>query len=383
MKISSSARLCLALSEIRGFGLKAFHALRQHAPDIVLWHTLTKCELRAILNNAALAESVSALLSQDAIDLPAKVQTWLESSDCALVSYFDQEYPDLLREIHLAPALLYTQGDIGLLSTDCLAVVGSRKTSPMYKGFAEQFGFELVRHNWTVVSGMALGIDTAAHMGALAADGNTIAVVATGLDRCYPARNRDLRDRILEQGLLVSEMPLGSAPLKQNFPRRNRIVSGLSRGVLVVEAGIKSGSLITARYALEQNRDVYALPGSPANTGSEGCNYLIREGAYLVSSAQELLMGLRLNSVVTSRPDSGGNEYDLRRAQENFSPKNKEQKFSKEERTLLEYLADQVLSFDELYVASELSFEGTAELLLQLEIDGVITQVAGGYQRVS
>lgn len=376
MKISSSARLCLALSEISGFGLKAFHALRQHSPDIALWPRLTQSELRDLLNNGALAESVSTLIKQGAIALPERVATWLESSNCALVSYFDPAYPDLLREIHLAPALLYAHGDIGLLHTDCLAVVGSRKTSPMYKRFAEQFGFELASHNWTVVSGMALGIDTAAHMGALAADGKTIAVVATGLDRCYPARNRDLQDKIIEQGLLVSEMPLGSAPLKQNFPRRNRIVSGLSRGVLVVEAGVKSGSLITARYALEQNREVYALPGSPANAGSEGCNYLIRDGACLVSSPQELLADLHL-SCTTVAPASRNEHTD------GLKQETSGKRFSKQEQALLELLADQVLCFDELYAASELSFEGVAELLLKLEIDGVIAQVAGGYQRVS
>lgn len=378
MNISYSARLCLALSEIRGFGLKAFHTLRQYSPDIAHWPKLTQCELRGLLNNASLAECVSVLLRQETITLPERVETWLENSNCALVSYFDQAYPGLLREVHLAPALLYAQGDVGLLNTDCLAVVGSRKTSPMYKRFAEQFGFELARHNWTVVSGLALGIDTAAHMGALAAAGKTIAVVATGLDRCYPARNRDLQDRIIEQGLLVSEMPLGSAPLKQHFPRRNRIVSGLSQGVLVVEAGIKSGSLITARYALEQNRDVYALPGSPANIGSEGCNYLIRDGAYLVSSAQELLADLHLSRAAIAPVNADGNDRAVSNTQEHS-----EVDFSKEEWTLLELLADQVLCFDELYAASELSFEGMAELLLKLEIDGVIAQVAGGYQRVS
>lgn len=375
MDISYSARLCLALSEIRGFGLKAFHAIRQHAPYIERWPELKQSELRLLLNNNALAESVTALLRQDKPALPKNVEAWVGSPDCALVSYFDPAYPELLREIHLAPALLYLQGNTGLLDTDCLAIVGSRKTSPMYKGFAEEFGFELASHNWTVVSGLALGIDTAAHMGALAADGNTIAVVATGLDRCYPASNRELKDCIIEQGLLVSEMPLGSAPLKQNFPRRNRIVSGLSRGVLVVEAGIKSGSLITARYALEQNRDVYALPGSPANIGSQGCNYLIREGACLVSSTQELIEDLHLNRTVAKR-DSVRGGTSLKQEVHGAD-------FSKEELVLLELLADRVVCFDELYSASGASFESVSELLLKLEIEGVIAQVAGGYQRVS
>lgn len=378
MNISSSARLCLALSEIQGFGLKAFHGLRQHSSDIAHWPSLTKAELRMLLNNAALADSVSALLGQSHIGLPEGVKSWLERANRALISYFDPEYPDLLREIHLAPALLYTEGRLGLLGTDCMAVVGSRKTSPVYKGFAEQFSFELARHDWTVVSGLALGIDTAAHMGALAADGDTIAVVATGLDRCYPARNRALRDRIIEQGLLVSEMPLGSAPLKHNFPRRNRIVSGLSRGVLVVEAGIKSGSLITARYALEQNRDVYALPGSPINIGSEGCNQLIRDGARLVPSTKELLADLHLSRAATC-PTTSGRDSIASLASE--GPR--DVVLSNEEQSILELLSDQVLCFDELYAASELSFESISELLLKLEIDGVIAQVAGGYQRAS
>ena len=376
MNVSPAARLCLALSEIHGFGLKAFHTLQTYSPDILRWPELSGSELRTILRNVSLADSVASVLERGKLVLPAKVETWLEDSSCVLLSYFDDAYPEILRQIHLAPPLLYAQGNVDLLGSRGLAIVGSRKTSPMYKQLAEQYAFELARQHWTITSGLALGVDAAAHMGALAAHGNTIAVVATGLDRCYPERNRVLRDRILEQGLIVSEMPLGSPPLKQHFPRRNRIVSGLSRGVLVVEAGIKSGSLITARYALEQNREVYAIPGSPISKGSEGCNYLIREGARIVTSTKDLLEDLQLvwgDSVVTGSGQGVANVPEAARLNSR----------SKEEEALLLHLSDQIVSFDELFAASELSFESISQHLLNLELDGVIAQVAGGYHRVS
>ncbi len=376
MNVSPAARLCLALSEIHGFGLKAFHTLQVYSPDICRWPELDRSELRMLFSNASLADSVASVLGQDKLGLPEKVEAWLEDASSVLLSYFDDAYPEILRQIHLAPPLLYVQGNIDLLSSRGLAIVGSRKTSPMYQRLAEQYAFELARHHWTVTSGLALGVDAAAHMGALAAQGNTIAVVATGLDRCYPERNRALRDRILEQGLIVSEMPLGSPPLKQHFPRRNRIVSGLSRGVLVVEAGIKSGSLITARYALEQNREVFAIPGSPLNKGSEGCNFLIREGARLVTSTKDLMEDLQLiweDCAVTA-----SEEYVI-----DVPPDAELSARSKEEKALLSYLSDQIMSFDELFAASDLSFESVSQHLLNLELGGVIAQVAGGYQRVS
>ena len=217
---------------------------------------------------------------------------------------------------------------------------------------------------------MALGIDTEAHMGALAARGASVAVMATGIDVCYPKRNQALYQELVSKGLVVTEMPLGSPPLKQHFPRRNRIVSGLSSGVVVVEAGIKSGSLITARYALEQNREVFAVPGSPAVTSTQGCNYLIREGARLVSSSEQLLEDL-------------GEVGALAQTAKQDAPEETKPVMLASHRELLGLVGHDIVGFDELYAQSTLSFSELSEVLLELELSNVLASTDGGYQRIS
>ncbi|MBK8164258.1 MAG: DNA-protecting protein DprA [Gammaproteobacteria bacterium] len=198
-------------------------------------------------------------------------------------------YPPWLREVHDPPPVLFIQGDPVCLSLPQVAVVGSRNPTPAGLDLAHEFALELARHGLAVTSGLAAGIDAAAHRGALAAGGITIAVAGTGLDRVYPVRHEKLAAEIRRTGALVSEFPLGSPPLPDSFPRRNRIISGLSRGVLVVEAALRSGSLITARYALEQGREVFAIPGSIHNPCARGCHALIRAGAKLVESIHDIL----------------------------------------------------------------------------------------------
>jgi DNA processing protein len=209
----------------------------------------------------------------------------------------DPDYPPALLNIEDPPLMLYLLGTIRLPWPAAIAVVGSRNPTPQGQANAQQFGRSLAQAGLTVVSGLALGIDGAAHEGAL--DGAapdqlaTIAVVGTGLDTVYPRQHEELAARIAQRGLIVSEYPLGTAPLSANFPRRNRIISGLSEGTLVVEAAVRSGSLITARMALEQGKDVFAIPGSIHSTQSRGCHQLLRQGAKLVESAQDVLEELR------------------------------------------------------------------------------------------
>ena len=213
-------------------------------------------------------------------------QRWLEDPVNQVVTFADEAYPRLLLEITDPPPLLYVKGNPALLDCASLAVVGSRNATQQGRANAQAFSQELSEGGFTIISGLAIGIDAAAHTGGLAALSSSIAVVGTGLDIVYPARNRDLAHRLAEEGALVSEFALGTPALASNFPRRNRLISGLSRGCLVVEAALKSGSLITARYALEQGREVFAIPGSIHSPLSKGCHLLIKQGAKLVKAAR-------------------------------------------------------------------------------------------------
>lgn len=215
---------------------------------------------------------------------------WHEQPGNHIVLHDNQAYPALLSETHSAPGLLFVQGNLAALDSVQLAIVGSRNCSPTNKKIASNFAATMATAGCTITSGMASGIDTAAHQGALRACGLTIAVVGTGLAKTYPASNRQLQEQILHNnGCLVSEYMLDEGPLAANFPRRNRIISGLALGVLVVEAGTASGSLISARYAMEQNREVFAIPGSIHYPGSRGCHQLIREGATLVETVDDIM----------------------------------------------------------------------------------------------
>lgn len=223
----------------------------------------------------------------------AHVQTWLSAESHHLLSFDHPDYPPLLRQIADPPVLLYAIGRPALLAGPAVAIVGSRNASAQGMANAAAFGQALSGAGLTIVSGMALGIDAAAHDGGLRGCASTIAVVGTGADRIYPRRNRDLAHRIAREGCIVSEYPLGCGPLPGNFPKRNRLISGLACAVLVVEAAAGSGSLITARMAGEQGRDVFAIPGSIHAPLAKGCHKLIKQGAKLVESASDLLEELR------------------------------------------------------------------------------------------
>ncbi len=220
---------------------------------------------------------------------------WLQAPGNSLLTLLDPAYPAALAQIPDPPALLYLKGRPELLAAPALAVVGSRNATLQGKANAEVFAQALSCAGLTIVSGLALGIDAAAHHGALGGAGSTVAVIGTGVDIFYPARNRGLAQRIALEGCIVSEYALGTPPLPSNFPRRNRIISGLAAGVLVVEAAAQSGSLITARLAADQGREVFAIPGSIHAALSKGCHKLIKEGARLVESAAEVLGELRIS----------------------------------------------------------------------------------------
>lgn len=230
-----------------------------------------------------------ALLAGPDPALLAATEAWLAQPGNSLMTLADADYPQTLLQIADPPALLYCKGRRALLGQPGLGIVGSRNATPQGLRDAEAFAHALSDAGLTIVSGLALGIDAAAHRGGLAGAGSSVAVVGTGLDRIYPARNKALAHRLANAGLIVSEFALGTPPLPGHFPRRNRLISGLSRGVLVVEATPDSGSLITARVATEQGREVFAIPGSIHSPLARGCHALIKQGAKLVESAADIL----------------------------------------------------------------------------------------------
>ena len=296
-------------------------------------------------------------------DLLARTMAWLSQPGHHLITLLDEDYPPLLRETADPPALLYGAGRRELLLQSCLAVVGSRNATPQGEANAEAFGQALSGVGMTVVSGLALGIDAAAHKGGLKGSGSTIAVVGTGLDRVYPARNKALAHEIADMGLILSEFALGTVSAPGHFPKRNRIISGLSRGVLVVEAALNSGSLITARQALEQGREVMAIPGSIHSPLSKGCHALIKQGAKLVESAQDIIEELAwpVMPAVGSVSTPAGMETE----------------------PLLQHLGHDPVSIDLLAERSGLTVDALSAKLLTLELEGHIAQLPGGrYQRL-
>lgn len=293
-----------------------------------------------------------------------KALNWQDQPANTILCYEDPDYPTLLKEIDDPPAVLYVQGNISLLSSPQIAIIGSRQASIYGKGNAFWLGEELNNLGITVTSGMAAGIDSKAHEGALHSKGNTIAVVGTGIDGCYPPGNRKLKQQLAANGALVSEFPLGSLPLSFHFPQRNRIISGLSLGVVVIEAAIKSGSLITARLAMEQNREVFALPGLITNPKAQGCHRLINEGVKLVQTIDDIVqeIGVSLNLATENAPKAVRNEIS-----------------SKVERLILNVLTAAPATLDYLLASTTVPEDELIGSLSTLEAQSVIKFSHGRY----
>lgn len=286
---------------------------------------------------------------------------WAAADDHHILTLGDAAYPQALLQISDPPTVLYVRGRIDLLNRPGLAMVGSRNATPQGQQTAEAFAKALSNAGLGITSGLALGIDAAAHRGALAATGDTVAVIGTGIDRLYPARNRDLALAIAERGSIVSEFPLGTPALAANFPRRNRLISGLSLGVLVVEAAPESGSLITARLAGEQGREVFAIPGSIHSPVARGCHKLIKEGAKLVETAADILDELAWHGTVAGPATVDDGDH-----------------------LLLGALGHDPCSLDELAERTGLSADQLLTALLDLELAGRVATLPGNrYQRLS
>ena len=295
----------------------------------------------------------------------ARDLAWAATHQNHLICYHDSAYPEILRQINDFPVLLYASGSLPLLQLPQVAIVGSRNCTPGGTQTAFDFAAQLAAGGLSITSGMALGIDAAAHRGALQVAGKTIAVTGTGMDLVYPARNRKLAGEILEQGLIVSEFPLGTPPRPANFPQRNRIISGLSVATLVVEAARRSGSLITARLAAEQGREVFAVPGSIHNPQTRGCHQLIRDGAMLVEAPEDIVAELSgLISFVFGQ-----------QCQESH---NQPSSLDREHQQLLETIGYDPVNCDILVQRSGLTIDKLSSMLLVLELSDLIQSAPGG-----
>lgn len=359
MQIDQETESWLALSLLPGLGDESFRKLLVAfgEPKKILTASSTELSRIVPLKIARCISENSGLGSiHDALN-------WLKGDNNHLVTLADRNYPQLLLQIPDPPPLLYVKGRLDLLNQPALAIVGSRNATPQGVANAESFARALSDAGLSIVSGMALGIDAAAHRGGLKGASSSIAIVGTGLDIVYPARNRELAHALADSGTLISEFPLGTPAVGSNFPRRNRIISGLCHGCMVVEAALSSGSLITARLALEQGREVFAIPGSIHSPLSKGCHALIKQGAKLVESAQDVLeeIGWKTTVDATATPQSDSD-----------SP------------PLLQHLGFDPCDIDTLCARCQLPPDAVTAMLLKLELAGRVAALPGGlYQRLN
>jgi DNA processing protein len=317
---------------------------------------------RSALTRVVSGKLADAILDGTLYGDPAAVEAWLGDANNHVVTLADGEYPQALLLTPDPPPLIYVKGRVDLLNQPALAIVGSRNATAQGRLTAESFATALSNAGLCVVSGLALGIDAAAHRGGLAGRSSTIAIVGTGLDKVYPARNRDLAHAIAEQGAIVSEFALGTPPLAANFPRRNRLISGMARGCLVVEAALSSGSLITARISNELGKDVFAIPGSIHATLSKGCHVLIKQGAKLVDDAADILGELRLPVPASGPPQTASGAPD---------------------HPLLAHMAYDPCDIDTLAGRAGLPVHEISATLVQLELQGQVANLPGGlWQRI-
>lgn len=355
-----STRYYLGFNLVNGIGPARLERLLEHCGSVeAAWHADIN-----VLSAAGLdPKSMAALLAvRRQIDLDAELER-VAQSGITILTREDPRYPDALAQIPAPPPLIYVRGQLSAVDAWSVAVVGTRSPSMYGREAAYRLVSDLSGAGVSIVSGLAIGIDTIAHTTALECGGRTIAVLASGLDLIYPERNRGLAAQIIEHGALISEFPLGTKPTPQLFPVRNRIISGLSLGTLVIEAGEKSGALITARYALEQGRDVFAVPGQIYSPKSAGPHQLIRDGAGLVTCGQDLLDALNLTSAVSQQEVQMSLPEDATEA------------------ALLEQISYEPQHIDEIRRQCNLSITTVSSTLAIMELKGLVRQ-AGPMQYV-
>ncbi|MHB8653203.1 MAG: DNA-processing protein DprA [Terriglobia bacterium] len=362
----------LALARIDGLGVRSAHKLIAHfgSPQAAYMASLTELESCGVP-----AQVAQAIFAQEGMRDAEKELETASKAGCQLVTLSSDEYPPLLREISDAPLVLYVHGDARLLSQHAVAMVGSRRPTAYGSSVAHRLAGDLAQRALVVVSGLARGIDSASHRGALEAGGKTIAVLGSRLDVIYPRENKSLAKKIMESGVVISEFPLGTGPTPQNFPIRNRIISGLALGVVIVEAAEYSGSLITARLALEQNREVFGVPGNITSAQSFGPNHLIKQGAKLVDQwidvVEEFPAAIRMQLLPAGEASEG--EPAAAQTQSLF-----ETSLSPDQKAVFEALrADEALFVDSVFGSVPLPHPRVLVALLELEMTGMIRQLPG------
>lgn len=379
----------LTLFHTHGIGPTLYQKLLKHFESDTAILSSTRKQREDLNLSQATIDSLDNP-NQEAIE---RDKEWVKGTNNYIISQTSVHYPAMLKEIYDPPILLYLHGNPECLSNLQLSIVGSRNPTPDGRQCAFEFAHTLAKGGFTITSGLALGIDGAAHEGALAAGAPTIAVTGTGLDRVYPAAHRDLAHKIAEQGALISEFALGTSPLTHHFPRRNRIISALCTGCLVIEAALKSGSLITARHALEQGREVFAVPGSIHNALTKGCHLIIRDGAKLVENEQDIVD--ELGSLLTaqyemSRPDtyhrdsskakeeSQNHAHDLQQNNKKSHHSSCVNTLNKDTQELLNAISFDPVTADTLCSRSKFDINQVSSMLLILELEGFICAQTGG-----
>jgi DNA processing protein len=363
----------LALRRVHGVGTRVARLLLDKFGEAPRVFALREEELLAAGIYRPTAKNIVQFAQFEALEKELCELTRLGGS---LIRWSDDNYPANLRQIPDPPPFLYLRGTLPAGETDCVAIVGARAASDAGLHMAHRVAMELALKRITVVSGLARGVDAQAHRGALEGNGRTIAVLGCGLDIIYPPEHRKLADSMLEQGgALLSELPLGSAPVPENFPVRNRLIAGLSLGVVVVEAAEKSGSLITARLALEQNRQVFAVPGSPLTGKTRGSNRLLKEGARLVDCVEDVMQELapQLTKTAASRPVPVAGTK-MRPEQPIYQAAGREQQFQ----AVIEHLSpSERVHIDSIVESSGMNAQTVLGVLLELEWMGTVTQYPG------
>ncbi len=374
----------LALTRVHGVGPRTCKLLLDNFATAERIFAASPAELAAVGIPGRVARAIAEFNDFDSLE---RELCELPRFAARLIRWSDSDYPPNLRHIADPPPCFFVRGDAPLADPHCVAVVGARAASEAGLRMAERLGFELAAKGFTVVSGLARGIDGAAHRGALSAGGRTIAAMGCGIDVVYPPEHRELADAILSQGgALISELPLGSPPLAENFPARNRILSGLCLGVIVVEAAERSGSLITARMALEQNRQVFAVPGSPLSGKARGSNRLLKQGAILIDCVEDVIEELspqlqgQISKGAVRQSDAAnkGTPATSVRISSKERPNPAEENLTKDAKSILKVLKDgQRLHVDAIIEASQLDAQTVLRLLLEMELHGIVAQHPG------
>jgi DNA processing protein len=370
--MSESITFWVALTRIEGLGIRGCHKLIEHfgSPQAAYMASLTELESCGVPARVA-----QAIFAQAALKDAEKEVQEAAKAGCRLIVFDSEDYPPLLKQIPDAPLLLYVRGDAKVLSQLAVAMVGTRRPSAYGSSVAHRLAHDLAQRQLVVISGLARGIDSASHRGALEAKGKTVAVLGSGIDVTYPRENKRLAEEIAKSGAVITEFPLGTGPTPENFPIRNRIISGLSLGVIIVEAAEYSGSLITARLALEQNREVFAVPGNITSAQSFGPNHLIKQGAKLVDQWMDVVEEFPAEVRMQLLPPAEASEGEAMGAQ---AATLFQASLTPEQKAVFEVLrADQAIFVDDIVSAAHVPHPRVLAALLELEMNGLIRQLPG------